>query len=63
MTRFSTVNGMSTKLGKKLTARTVNFILANAGKLAAENIANIIHRPVKTVYSVGSRNGVSLKLL
>lgn len=62
MTRFSTVNGKSTRLNKKLTINTVNFILTNAGKLPAVSIANIIHRPVKTVYSVASRNGVSLKV-
>lgn len=62
MTRFSTVNGKSTRLNKKLTVGTVNFILTNAGKLNAASIANIIHRPVKTVYSVASRNKVSLKV-
>lgn len=62
MARFSTVNGMATKLGTRLSTNTVNFILNNAGKLSAAAIANIIHRPVKTVYSVASRNGVSLKV-
>ena len=60
--RLSNVNGKATRLNKPLTVGTVNFILANAGVLSAEAIANIIHRPVKTVYSVASRNGVSLKV-
>lgn len=62
MNRYSTVNGKATRLNKKLTLGTVNFILNNAGKLTAEAIANVIHRPVKTVYSVASRNKVSLKV-
>ena len=62
MSRFSTVNGKATRLGSKLSMTTVNFILSNAGRLSAASIANIIHRPVKTVYSVASRNGVSLKV-
>lgn len=62
MTRFSNVNGMATRLNKPLTNGTVNFILSNAGKLSAESIANIIHRPVKTVYSVAYRNRISLKV-
>lgn len=51
-----------TRSGKRLSNRTVNFILTNAGKMTAESIANVIHRPVKTVYSVASRAGVSLKV-
>jgi hypothetical protein len=62
-TRFSNVNGKATKLNKKLTAGTVGFILENAGKIEAKNIAAIIHRPVKTVQNVASRFGVSLRLL
>lgn len=61
-TRYSNVNGKATRLGSKLSTNTVNFILTNAGRLSAVAIANIIHRPVKTVYSVASRNGVSLKV-
>lgn len=51
-----------TRTGKRLSNGTVNFILNNAGRLSAISIANIIHRPVKTVYSVASRAGVSLKV-
>jgi hypothetical protein len=62
MQRFSNVNGMATKSGKKLTKGSVNFILSKAGKLSGRAIANILHRPLKTVQSVASKNGVSLKL-
>lgn len=62
MKRFSNVNGKSTKLNKKLTWGTVTFIIKNAGLMSTKNIAAIIHRPVKTVQSVASRFGVSLKL-
>lgn|GEM_PF-6010877 len=62
MRRFSNVNGKATKLGKKLTPGTVNFILFNAGTLTAKSIAAIIHRPVKTVKNVASRYGVSLRV-
>ena len=62
MKRFSKVNGKATKLNKKLTNGTVNFIIENAGKMSAKNIAAVIHRPVKTVQNVASRFGVSLRL-
>ena len=62
MKRFSNVNGKATKLNKKLTAGTVDFIITNAGVLSAKNIAAIIHRPLKTVQSVASRIGNSLKV-
>ena len=62
MKRFSNVNGKATKLNKKLTAGTVDFIITNAGVLSAKNIAAIIHRPLKTVQSVASRFGISLKV-
>ena len=61
-TRFSNVNGKATKLNKKLTVGTVDFILRNAGVIPAKNIAAIIHRPLKTVQSVASRYGVSLRV-
>jgi hypothetical protein len=60
--RLSGVNGMSTKLGKKLTKGSVDFIVSNAGKLSGRSIANILHRPLKTIQSVAHRNGVSLKV-
>lgn len=63
MKRFSNVNGKATKLNKKLTAGTVDFIITNAGVLSARSIAAIIHRPLKTVQSVASRFGVSLRVL
>jgi hypothetical protein len=62
MQRFSNVNGKATKLNKKLTTGTVDFILRNAGVISAKNIAAIIHRPLKTVQSVASRFGVSLRV-
>jgi hypothetical protein len=62
MKRFSNVNGKATNLNKPLTVGTVEFILNNAGTMSAKNIASIIHRPVKTVQSVASRLGVSLRL-
>jgi hypothetical protein len=60
--RFSKVNGKATRLNKKLTVGTLDFIITNAGKMSAKSIAAIIHRPVKTVQSVASRFGVSLRL-
>ncbi len=63
MKNFSKINGKATRLKKPLTFGTVHFILKNAGKLTSKNIAAIIHRPIKTVQSVASRFGVSLKLL
>lgn len=60
--RLSDVNGMATKLSKKLTKGSVQFILANAGNMSAQKIANIIHRPVSTVRTVARRNGLSLKV-
>jgi len=60
--RFSKVNGKSTKLNKPLTTGTVEFILEKAGVLTARNIAAIIHRPLKTVQSVASRFGISLRV-
>jgi hypothetical protein len=63
MRKFSNVNGKATKLNKKLTNGTVDFILKNAGKIPSKNIAAIIHRPVKTVQSVASRFGISLRLV
>jgi hypothetical protein len=60
--RLSDVNGMATKLSKKLTKNTVRFILEKAGTMSAQSIANIIHRPLSTVRTVAQRNGVSLKL-
>jgi hypothetical protein len=60
--RFSKVNGKATKLGKPLTAGTIDFIVTNAGTMSAKNIAAIIHRPLKTVQSVASRFGVSLRV-
>jgi hypothetical protein len=62
MNRFSNVNGKATRLSKKLTVGTVEFIIKKAGKIPAKSIAAIIHRPVKTVQSVASRFGVSLRL-
>jgi hypothetical protein len=62
MKRFSNVNGKATKLGKPLTNGSIDFIVFNAGRISAKNIANILHRPLKTVQSVASRFGVSLKL-
>lgn len=56
-------NGKTTRSNKPVTFGTVDFILRNAGKVSAKNIAAIIHRPIKTVQSVASRFGVSLKLL
>lgn len=61
--RLSNVNGKATKLKKPLTPGTVDFIVTNAGVLTAKSIASIIHRPVKTVQSVASRFGVSLRVL
>ena len=63
MKNFSEINGKATRPKKPLTFGTVDFILKNAGKLTSKNIAAIIHRPIKTVQSVASRFGVSLKLL
>lgn len=60
--RLSTVNGKATRLGKKLTQGSVDFIVRNAGKMSGRSIANILHRPLKTVQSVASRVGVSLKV-
>lgn len=62
MKRLSTVNGKATKLNKKLTVGTIDFIVKNAGVIPAKSIAAIIHRPLKTVQSVASRFGVSLRL-
>ena len=62
MKRFSKVNGKATKLNKKLTAGTLEFILNKAGKISAKSIAAIIHRPVKTVQNVASRFGISLRM-
>lgn len=62
MKKFSNVNGKATRLNKKLTEGTLNFILNKAGFMSAKDIAAVIHRPVKTVQSVASRFGVSLKL-
>jgi hypothetical protein len=58
----STKNGTATRRNKKLTKGSVNFIVKNAGKLSGRAIANILHRPLKTVQSVAHRNGVSLKV-
>lgn len=63
MNRLSNVNGKATKLKKPLTSGTLDFIINNAGRISAKNIAAIIHRPTKTVQSVASRFGVSLKVL
>lgn len=60
--RLSNVNGKATKLNKPLTVGTMEFIVKNAGLLPAKSIAAIIHRPLKTVQSVASRFGVSLRL-
>ena len=60
--RLSTVNGKATKTGKKLTQGSVNFIVKNAGKMSGRSIANILHRPLKTVQTVAARAGVSLKV-
>lgn len=60
--RLSTVNGKATRLGKKLTQGSVEFIVRNAGKMSGRSIANILHRPLKTVQTVAARIGVSLKL-
>lgn len=62
MKRFSNVNGKATKASKQLTTGSIEFIINNAGKLTAKNIAAILHRPVKTVQSVASRFGISLKV-
>jgi hypothetical protein len=62
VTRFSNVNGKATKLKKPLTVGTLDFIVRNAGVIPAKSIAAIIHRPLKTVQSVASRFGVSLRI-
>ena len=62
MKKFSNVNGKATKMNKPLTTGTVEFIIENAGRMKAKNIAAIIHRPLKTVQSVASRFGVSLRV-
>ena len=62
MKRFSNVNGKATKLSKELTVGSLEFIINNAGKMTAKNIAAILHRPVKTVQSVASRFGISLRV-
>lgn len=61
-TRFSNVNGKATKLNKPLTTGTIEFIVEKAGVIPAKSIAAIIHRPLKTVQSVASRFGVSLRV-
>ena len=63
MKKLSKVNGKATNLNKPLTFGTVEFILNNAGKMSANNIAAVIHRPVKTVRNVASRFGISLQVL
>lgn len=55
-------NGTATRRNKKLTSGSVSFIVKNAGKMSGRAIANILHRPLKTVQSVASRNRVSLKV-
>ncbi len=60
--RLSSVNGKATKSGKKLTPGSVEFIVKNAGKMTGRSIANILHRPLKTVQTVAARVGVSLKV-
>lgn len=60
---LSRVNGKATKVGKKLTQGSVDFIVRNAGKMSGQNIANILHRSLKTVETVARRVGVSLKVL
>lgn len=60
--RLSNVNGKATRLGKKLTQGSVDFIVRNAGKMSGRSIANILHRPLKTVQTVAARAGVSLKV-
>jgi hypothetical protein len=60
--RFSNVNGKSTKVGKKLTTGSVDFIIRKAGKIPGKSIAAILHRPLKTVQSAASLVGVSLRL-
>jgi hypothetical protein len=62
MKRFSNVNGKATKVGKKLTTGSIDFIVRKAGKIPAKSIAAILHRPLKTVQSVASLVGVSLRL-
>jgi hypothetical protein len=61
-TRYSNVNGKATKFNKKLTTGTLDFIVRKAGVIPAKSIAAIIHRPLKTVQSVASRFGVSLRV-
>lgn len=60
MKRFSTTNGKATILTKPLTTGSYQFIYRNAGKMSAKSIANILHRPVQTVYAAARKIGVSL---
>lgn len=62
MKKFSTVNGKATKLNKEFTVGSIDFIITNAGRISAKNIAAILHRPVGTVQNVASRLGISLRL-
>lgn len=59
---FSKKNGKATRLDKKLTAGSIDFIIRKAGVIPANNIALILHRPLKTIQSVASRFGISLRV-
>lgn len=57
--RFSTVNGMATKINKPFTLGSVRFIKRNAKRLTLRAIAAILHRTPNSVRSIARRNGVS----
>ena len=54
--------GDATTNGKPFTVGSLNFIKANAGKLPAKSIANILHRPVQAVQGQARKLGVSLSV-
>ena len=56
------LKGISTRYGKPLTRGSVDFIARNAGKMTTKSIASVLHRPVRTVKSVASKLGVSLRV-
>lgn len=61
-TRFSRTNGKATRLSKPFTTGSVMFVINNAGKITAKNIAEILHRPVSQVRTVARKYGVSLSV-
>ena len=55
-------NGVATRVGKKFSRGSVDFLVSKAGKMSARSIAQVLHRTELSVRRKAQKLGVSLKV-